>query len=127
MGLHLHLRDTSLVAYLTIPSKDVDAVGRKAPPRVTYEQLRAFLLSLDETSLISSRSRWPEEVRREAVRCLEKMVNNFKGSYSSFVDAETAAQGLNALAKVLGTYQLYGMAVGTWDDRERLPIMLCIT
>lgn len=117
MGWQFDLKHANTVAYLTVPA-------HQKPPRLTAWQLREFLGSIqgeyrDKPPLISSDSIWVErlvESAREASRWLEAQGLNDE----TIVERDIASRLLFDLRQEFGHYDLYGLAVGTWDHSEPL-------
>ncbi len=117
MGWHFDLKYANTVAYLTVHSQ-----GK--PPRLTAWQLREFLGSLQGEyrggpPLFSSSPDWVQymtQIAREASEWLDS--RNLDEDL--FVSSEVVAQALAELRLQFGHYDLYGLAVGVWNDSGAL-------
>lgn len=116
MGVRFDLSSSNVMAYLTSPS------GYE--PRITYEALLGFLNTIADDHparprLISSDHRWAHKLQAAAKRASNELTDHQR-RYDEVVEPETLHQLLGPLARVLGSYDLYVMPVGTWRDSDTL-------
>lgn len=117
MGWHFDLKHANTVAYVTTPENT-------APPRLTAWQLREFLGSLrgeyrDRPPLISTDTQWILEVTLAAKRAADTLKSR-RVQDDSLLDGETLEYLLKDLRYLLSQYDLFGLTVGTWKDRDQL-------
>ncbi len=125
MGFVFDVQQANIVAYLTTPN-------RKSP-RISYGDFYAFLSVLsgqaeeDPERLFSSsaearvigRPEWIERVKRAASGALTRVQSRNPG-WSDRVPDEAITTELAVLSDLLGDYNLFGLAVGSWTDDEPL-------
>lgn len=117
MGWHFDLKHANTVAYVT-------ATVKTAPPRLTAWQLREFLGSLqgeyrDRPPLISTDTQWIDEVTSAAKRAAGTLVSR-RVQDDSLLDGDTLEYLLKDLRSLLSRYELFGLTVGTRNDRDQL-------
>ena len=117
MGWQFDLKHANTVAYLTVPSQS-------RPPRLTGFQLQEFLGSIrgeyrERPPLLSSDSSWIERVVAISEEASE-WVETQEVSSRSLLDPDITIRALSELRREFGRYELYGLVVGSWDDREPL-------
>lgn len=117
MGWHFALKHVNTVAYITLPENS-------QPPRLTGWQLREFLGSFqaeyyERPPLISSDQGWIDDVSRAAKRSSESLKKHSLHD-EDFLPSEVITEALIELRALLGNYDLFGMTVGTWEDRAQL-------
>lgn len=117
MGWRFGIEYANIVAYLTVPNQ-------RTPPRISAFQLREFLGSLqgqyrERPPLISADPFWVDRITWTAAES-SRWVDSLNVETSSFVDPQEVAYVLSPLRDLLGRYELYGLPVGAWNDRDRL-------
>ncbi|HEX8162881.1 MAG TPA: metallophosphoesterase [Pyrinomonadaceae bacterium] len=117
MGWRFRLDHANIIAYITVPTQ-------RKPPRLTGWQLREFLGSLqgeyrERPPIFSSDPEWVHEVTRIARRASERL-NSLNLDESSFLGDEIVVDVLAELRQAFGHYDIYGLPVGTWENKESL-------
>lgn len=117
MGWRFELKHANTVAYLTVPTQ-------QKPPRLTTWELLEFLGSLqgeyrERPPLFSSDPDWVHEIVQKA-RVASKWVDSSKFEQDAVIPTEIISHALGDLRASLSHYDLYGLAVGTWEDRDPL-------
>jgi predicted MPP superfamily phosphohydrolase len=121
MGVRFDLGSTSIVAYLTSP-KDLEA------PHLTIERLEGFLSGLAEEyadparpRIISSSSEWVANIKRTAQHSLANVRQRTTTMrYDEIVPDTLVREVLDPLGAVLGSYDIYILPVGSWQDSDVL-------
>src|SRR5713226_8340953 len=112
MGWIFPLEYANVVGYLTTQ-------GRSRPPRLNKWDLDSFFGSIqDSTRLISSDSDWIETVKRAARESLER-VHQIPDTGQAIGD-EIVEHLLKPLRPLVGGYQLFALAVGSYHDDKKL-------
>lgn len=120
MGVRFDLSSTNIVAYLT-------SAGGVEAPRITLDQLQAFLDSLAKDAdyarprIISCNPEWISDIRntaRESLSFLRKRSTELRSN--EIVPSALLREVLASLARVLGSYDIYVLPVGSWRDSEVL-------
>jgi hypothetical protein len=112
MGWIFPLEFANVVGYLTTQ-------GRSRPPRLTKWELDSFFGSIQvSTRLISSDPEWIETVKRVA---RESQQDVYKISDTGqAVSDEIVEDLLKPLRPLVGGYELFGLAVGSYHDDNKL-------
>lgn len=120
MGVRFDLSSTNVVAYLTSPKET-------EPPRITLDQLRAFLYSLAEDAdyarprIISSNPEWVSAIRHTAQNSLNRLnATVVELRYNEPAPSPILREVLEPLAMVFGSYDIYILPVGSWRDSDVL-------
>lgn len=122
MGVRFDLTSTNIIAYLT-SSKALGA------PRITLDQLQAFLNRLAEDQdggygrprIISSRPEWILYVRNTARDALDSLGAKSSGlRYDDIVPSAVLSEVLEPFITAIGSYHVYILPVGSWRDSDVL-------
>jgi calcineurin-like phosphoesterase family protein len=117
MGWRFELKHANTVAYITVPTQ-------QKPPRLTGWQLREFLRSLQGKyrecpPLFSADDGWVYEITRIASRASDWLESR-NLDIDSLLSPGVITHALADLRLALGRYDVYGLAVGSWDDADPL-------
>ena|ERR1022692_957511 len=120
MGVRFDLSSTNVVAYLTSPR------GTETP-RITLDQIRAFLNSLAEDAdyarprIISCNQEWILDIKRTARNSLN-LLNERRAEirFDEVVPSAMLREVLEPLTMVFGLYDIYILPVGSWRDSDVL-------
>ena len=119
MGIRFGLNSTNIVGYLIAPTTT-------RLPRISREGMNDFLYSLMQESnsgtrrrFISSDPEWTAHIEQIAEAAL-KDLTRLSPPWEGYLADDIITRVLGVLRQILGSYDVYVLPIGTWDQSDAL-------
>jgi predicted phosphodiesterase len=118
MGFFFDIKSANIVGYLT--------TSNRRPPRITKSELGMFLGNFTKSAeplfsevLISSSPKWIEAVESAGAKAYQDL-HETAGQWDAPIPEDEFIARLAVLQHLFSDYNLFGIAMGNWDESVRL-------